>query len=182
MQRFVHLFVACTLVIGLSEGWSGGQITKELPRRDEKIAWGKPFRGVQSGVSFQGSAARFRTDATVTLNLYWRNTTKEPITLSYATYPGSEFRPTVMNQSGQRMPMDVELVTAFEATKTLEPGQTVFVAHPTMVFAAQHNTGVDGLLPQYRLAPGRYRVKVAGNEKDSIVPVSGSLEFEIVNK
>lgn len=153
---------------------------REPAQAEERIAWGKTFNGLQGGLSFQGNTNRFKGGDTITLNLYWRNVTKEPVTISYGTHPGAAFRPTVTTKNGRRMPMYVDLVIGLAQRTTLPPGQTLQIAQLTMRIVGAKSDEGSGLIPRYPLSPGRYLVHVSGNERDSSVPVSGSLEFEVV--
>jgi len=186
MKSTTTLFLA--FILGLSLAHSRMLCLAASPAANvstpaqERISWGKTFHGLQGGLSFPGKAARFRSGETVPLNLYWRNVTHAPITLSYVRFPDFGFYPGVRTRSGHAISLRAEPVLGLEETTTLEPGQTLCIAHPVMVIVAHPDDRLLPVRPEYALLPGRYVVQVGGNEKDTLVPRSGSLEFTVEEK
>jgi hypothetical protein len=172
------LFLMGALAGGLFGPRAGGQ-TAAAPAKTTKetIAWGKPYRGLESGLSFADGSSRFKVGATVRLNFYWRNVSRQAVTLSYAFFPDFGFYPTVLSSDGHRQPLLAEVTLALEERRTVQPGETICVGHPVLVITS--NAAEAGILPSFGLTAGRYTVKVGGNEQRSPVPVSGSLNFQV---
>src|SRR5215469_562832 len=127
MKSTTTLFLAFMLVMSLTyRGTSclaASQIANIPAPAKERISWGKTFQGLQGGLSFAGKATRFRSGETVQLNLYWRNVTHTPITLSYVRFPDFGFYPGVRTRSGHAISLRAAPVLGLEETRTLEPGQ-----------------------------------------------------------
>lgn len=152
---------------------------ESVPKKGQKIIWGKIQGGLQGGICFTEDRSRYKIGEQVRLNLYWRNVTQDPITISYVTFPGSSFPPDVEIRSGKRIPMEAEVVLGLAERTTIPPGKTLFISHPVMVIAEVGKEKAIDLFPRYYLTPGRYRVYITGNERDTLVPESGRLDFEV---
>jgi beta-lactamase regulating signal transducer with metallopeptidase domain len=169
-----------------------GSIPFEIVSTAMLARWGNAEHGLQLGLAIRGNRQKFEIGETVQMDLYWRNATEKPLTVSYALYAPYDFTPDLETSSGSR----AEVITTFidikphKTSVTLKSGETIWIAQPRLLLVRQKQEGIETLgivKPDwYRIrqscSVAPYEGKVPANPVvlDGTRPQSGTVSFEVV--